>query len=232
MPSIVVTLPPFPDVPVAPGVPPVARAAGAISATVAALVSDAEGVLSLFSGPQWGIFDVSGSPVIIPDSIFGFEFRREFRLSNFPVEQGGFGTYNKVALPFEPRVTLTSNGENVDRSTFLAQVDAACQSMNLYSVVTPEVTYPSVNLTHYDYRRQAREGATLLTVDLWFEEVRVTATSQFTQGGENGADGSGTSGATLVANAKTSSGTPPVNGGTVQTDSLSPTETTASTALA
>jgi hypothetical protein len=229
MPSTFVVLPAFPDVPIAPGVPPVARALGAAFATTAAaLVADAAGVLSLFSSPQWGVFDLNGSPVIVPDSIFGFEFRREFRLSNFPVEQGGFGTYNKVALPFEPRVTMTSNGENVDRATFLAQVDAACSSLNLYSVVTPEVTYPSVNLTHYDYRRQAQDGATLLTVDLWFEEVRITATSQFTQNG----DGSGTSGSTLVGNTKASTGTPPVNGGTVQTDTLTPTESAATTAFA
>lgn len=220
---IPIAVPRFPDVPLAPGVPPMVRAAGAVIATAAALVADALGISS-FLAPQWGIFDQNGNPVIVPDSIYGVDFRKDYRLSDFPVEQGGFGTYNKVALPFETRVIMTAGGSDGDRTAFLAAVDAACNSMALYNVVTPEVIYPNVNLTHYDYRREQKSGTTLLTVEIGLEEVRVTATAQFTQSDNN-------SGATLVKNAQSASGTPPVNEGTVQTDNLTPSETASTTAF-
>lgn len=226
MPLPFLPVPPFPNVPIAPGVPPVARAVGAIAATAVALVADALGILG-FQVAQWGVFDQSGNPVIIPDSIVAVEFRKEYRLSDFPVEQGGFGTYNKVAIPFDPRVTMTAGGSDAARTAFLAAIDIACSSMDLYNIVTPEVVYPSVSLTHYDYRRVQRSGVTLLTVDLGFEEVRVTGTAQFTSSTNNG----GTSGATLVNNAKSSSGTPPVNDGTVQTDAITSSQVSATSSF-
>jgi hypothetical protein len=71
-----------------------------------------------------------------------------------------------------------------------------------------------MNAIHYDYRREQRSGASLLMVDVWFEEVRVTAQSEFTntQSPEGAAD---TSGGTVLGTVPTPSQAGAVTGGIV-----------------
>ncbi len=167
------------------------------------MTSDGSGLDAYTAGPQWGIFDASGTPVVQPDSIFGFEYRVDFRVSDYPVEQGGFGTYDKVSLPYGVKIAMTKGGADADRAQFLNAIQAAVASLDLYTVVTPEISYASANVVHYDYARQSRAGATLLTVDVWLEEVRVTGTSQ-------------------TSNTAVPSGADPAQGGTISPQKPSP----------
>lgn len=202
--------PTYPDVPVAPGVPPVLRQAGATQATIVQLASDAISVAQLFLAPQWGIYDLYGNPVLASSStisqivasvagtlgqigslfglsgdasfacsVGGLEFHQDYRISNAPQEQGAFLSYNKVQEPFVGRVTFYVGDSPSQRAGFLATVSALCASLQLYSLVMPEATYPSVNLTHYDFRRTAESGVSLLAVDVWCEQVRVSGTTAF-----------------------------------------------------
>lgn len=145
---------------------------------------------------QWGIF-LNGALALAPDSIMSVEYDREWSLLDYPIEGGSFETFNKVARPFEKRVRVTKGGSATDRARFMDQVEALGASLSLYDVVTPEKTYLSVNVERFGYGRSAREGATLLVVDLILRQVRVTAVASFTQ----------------VANPASAS---PVSGGTVQ----------------
>lgn len=158
---------------------------------------------ALQQAPRWGIFDSDGNQLGIDPagtasilaqlgsaaeslltgqsdavlSTFRFDFVRETRVSNFQVEGGGFANYNKVILPAAPQVTLILEGSESDRTNFLNAIDDACQSTDLFNVVTPEVTYVDYNLTRYSYRRTASQGATLLMVEVSMEEIRqVSAT--------------------------------------------------------
>ena len=173
----------YPDVPDAAGVPPVLREPGAFATEDASsaplMTSDADGLDNYQSQAVWGIFDDNGQPVIVADSVFAVDFRKEYRISDYPIEQGAFGSYNKVELPFDGKVSFTVGGSDSDRSGFLASVAAAVSTLDLYSLITPEMTYSSASVVHYDYRRTAQNGATLLTVEMWVEEVRVTGTSEF-----------------------------------------------------
>jgi hypothetical protein len=201
----------FPDVPRAPGVPPVLRQIGAIENKVVAIVSDAVSILKLFgigAGPQWGIFDQRGAPVLLGDSVVAVDYRKEYRISDYPVEQGGFASYNKVQQPFDVRVSFAVAGKldlisslisggaigsmittmitgksptQARRGRFLEDLEAALASLYLFDVVTPEATYHSLNLVHCDYRREARNGATMLTIDVWCQEVRAIATAVYSQ---------------------------------------------------
>lgn len=188
-----IAAPPYPDVPLAAGVPPVRRAPYAAADAVLLALADAALVASLFTGPRWGIFDEAGAPVIVGDAVTGVEYRREYRVSNYPVERGAFASYNKVVRPFDARVTFAKGGTEAERADFLGAVGAACLSLDLFSVVTPEFTYPSANLVHYDYRRETRGGAGMLTVEIGLVEVRVVGTAQFskarTPGGADAVDG-------------------------------------------
>lgn len=152
---------------------------------------------SLQSQTQWGIYDSSGnqfgSPSSGGNSLFAsiaqsapvlstnsFEFKRETRVSDFPVEDGGFASYNKVVLPGEPTVRYCFQGAVADRTTFLTQLDAACQSTMFYSVKTPEITYHNYNIMDYNIIRRADSGANLLMVEIHLREIRQVSVSYST----------------------------------------------------
>jgi hypothetical protein len=77
---------------------------------------------SMFLGPQWGIFSTTGTPLLISDSVKAIEARGEWEISDCPVEAPGFGntgnfstsgfaSYNKVARPFEGRISFLNGGQ-------------------------------------------------------------------------------------------------------------------------
>lgn len=173
----------YPDVPFAQGVPPVLRrdpfALGV--ATTPKLTNDSPG---LTDGAliRWGIFSQKGVLALEPDSIAAVEYQREFRIADYPIEEGGFESYNKVATPFDIRVTMTKGGKIPDRKDFLDQVELIVASLDLFTVITPERNYLNVNIVRADYRRNAANGATLLTVELHGIEVRTSASIQFSAG--------------------------------------------------
>ncbi|HEX7687345.1 MAG TPA: hypothetical protein VF453_06550 [Burkholderiaceae bacterium] len=129
---------------------------------------------------EWGIF-FNGSKALEPDSIVAMDYQREWSLLDYQVEQGAFETFNKVARPFDTRLRITKGGSQSDRTAFLAQVEALAESLNTYDVVTPERTYLSVNVSRLGYGRSARDGATLLIVDIGLRQIRTTAVAAFTQ---------------------------------------------------
>ena len=214
MPFTPTPTPAAPDVPQAAGVPAVFRSVTqtAIFGTIL-LIADAETVLNSFLPSQWGIFTDSGFPAVIPDSIISVDIRKEFRISDYPVERGAFQTYDKVETPGDIRVRMAVSGAFA-RAPFIASVGAMCAALDLLTIVTPDAIYPSMNAIHYDYRREQRSGASLLMVDVWFEEVRVTAQSEFTntQSPEGAAD---TSGGTVLGTAPTPAQAGAVTGGIV-----------------
>lgn len=117
-----------------------------------------------------GLAGGSGSRTVL--STNAFEFTKETRISDFLVERGSFASYNKVLLPANPTVTLVLGGSGSDRTSFLNQINAACESLELYSVVTPEVTYFNYSIERYSLIRRAERGATLLAVELVLKEIR------------------------------------------------------------
>jgi hypothetical protein len=214
MPIPVTPKPTYPNVPQAPGVPSVLRRVGQVQNNVVLLAGDVVGILNLFTGPQWGLFTSTGAPAFgsVSGTILGtlgrlaglggqsvgeVDFRNGYRISTAPQEQGAFMSYNKVNDPFQGRVTYIVSGLQGQRSAFLSAVSAAIASLDLYSLVMPEHTYPSCNITHYDLRRSAQNGITMFGVDIWVEEVRIAGSPQF-------------------SNTASASGADPVNGGTVQ----------------
>lgn len=166
----------FPNVPNVPGVPALPRGSGAILAGIELLVADALSAFA-FGAPQWGVF-LNGDLVIQADSVVTFDFKQEFQISDYPVEEGAFQTYNKVQLPFDVRVRMATGGSAAARQAFINSVAAVVASLDLYDVVTPEVVYTSVNFGHQSYDRKA-SNVGLLSIDLWGEQVRVTATAAF-----------------------------------------------------
>ena len=173
---------------------------GAFGEAPTAMTGDSPGVTSAATqSGQWGIFDQSGNLVIEPDSFVDLEYTQTWRLPNYPMEQGSFQSYNKVQTPFDVRVTVAKGGSNGDRIAFLSSIDTAANSLDLYNVNTPDWSYSNVSIEHYNYKRTATNGVTLLKVELALLEIRVSASQTFT-------------------NTVTPSGADQVNAGTVQSN--------------
>lgn len=207
-----------------PGLPALPVGFPDLFAGVVALTGDAIGALSGAAPPLWGLF-LNGEPVILADNVVTLEYRRDFQISNYPIEQGGFSSYNKVQKPFEVRIRFSTGGSLADRSAFLASIDAVIGDTNLYDVVTPEATYSNVNLVHEDLRRTADDGAGLIKVDVWCEEVRAAslALSSSGSGTQTGTtvtttapDGASTTTTTPISNPQSPSAALTTNDGTVQ----------------
>lgn len=223
--------PSAPNVPQVPGAPKVARTVGSVQNTVVSVISDVARIARLFFPPQWGIYTSAGSPVLTahaglsPTNLIGsinrlvsanglsslfsgdaasvrsVEYRREKRISTAPQEEGAFLSYNKVSEPFQGRVTYLQGGSDDDRSSFLAQVNQALNTLDLFLLVMPDFTYPNVNVVSYTYHRSSHRGMTLLEVEVQVEQVRVVGTAQFAQ-------------------TETPSGASPTSSGTVQPTSV------------
>lgn len=183
-----------PSLPGAPGVP--------APPPTPLMTADTASSSSQSGAPQWGIF-LKGKAVIASDNVLDFEYKRDWNVADFPLEKGAFESYDKVQNPFDVRFRFSCGGSKTRRTAFLNSIDTACESMDLYDVVTPEKTWISVNLDHADFARKQESGQGLITADVWGVEVRVTATQTFTQ-------------------TKSPSGQKPVSGGQVQTKAPTP----------
>lgn len=243
---------PFPNVPKLPGVPQLARSSqfpagpGPVLSGAVALGRIA---LAFLAKPVWGVYkqqtttgpvvNVGGtdtlnvpappvSPVVTPDTIRRFGYKQYYETSDYPVQDGSFASYNKVATPFETVVRMAKSGAGLQnvltsnplasggggsaqqaRARFLAQLDSIIGTLILYEIRTPEKTYQNCNVLGYEIVRDGVEGAFFLTeVDLYFREIR-QATAQYTSTAAN------------TTNAKSSSAIPTVNVGTVLAQAIS-----------
>lgn len=191
-----------------PGLPPLLRPPTTIAgvtklANTASLLSADSALLTrqFFVSERWGIY-LKGALQLAPDSVKSFDYRQASKISDYPQEKGAFQSYNKVATPFDARVELTKGGNQRDRSDFLAALEKAAASLELFDVVTPEKTYISANIERVSLVRTASAGLGLLTAEIWLTEVRQA-------------------GKTAFANTKAAGGMTPVQVGTVQSQSPS-----------
>lgn len=162
--------------------------------------------ISLFLGdtsPQWGIYQ-GGSPVVVADSVKSFEYRQDYQVADFPVEQGAFQSYDKVQRPFDVRLRFSSSGSSTSRQALLDSIAAISGDTNVYDAVTPDAIYQSVNVDHYDYRfTEGKPG--LLIIDVWCIQIMASSPPS----SQNSASPSAAS---------------PVNGGTVQASPATPSQ--------
>lgn len=189
----------MPAVPFLPGVPSLSSYSAAVN--IVLLTADAISLLSSLFGPQWGIFQ-NGAPVVVADSVVSLDFKQEYTISDYPLEQGAFESYDRVLLPFEARIRFAAGGSIVDRVNLITSLQAISTGVQLFDVVTPEAIYQSVSVHHFDYKRTA-DAAGLLQIDVWLTQVRITTSTQFTS-------------------TQSPSGASPVGGGSAQTNPATP----------
>lgn len=143
------------------------------------LVADLIGGIGGLGQQQWGIY-LGGAPVIIADTVVSVEYKRDFSISDYPLEQGAFETYDKVELPFDVHVKFASGGSPAARQEMIDSIEGILGDLNFYDIVTPDAVYTSVNILHHDYRRTATNGLGMVVSEVWGRQVRVSAQTAFT----------------------------------------------------
>lgn len=155
----------MPDIPNWKGVPNAALDAG-ISFGGAALINK-------FFGNYWGIFNQFGVPLLLADNVISLQYQNQNRVVSAPIEKGSFASYNKVAAPWKATVQLSKgSGGTFERGAFLAQLEVLSKSTLKFIIITPEFVYKFANITGYDLAREAKDGATLIKVNVHLEEIR------------------------------------------------------------
>jgi hypothetical protein len=212
MPSVIVSVPAFPTVPNLPGVPQLPRSPTqpfvSPPNTLAMGMPAPSGMLwqASQSAPVWGVFDMSGNKVINADSVLDFNYKKDYSISDYPVQQDAFASFNKVAHPFEIVVRLVKGSSLSDRVTFEAQCESVADSINLFQIYTPEKQYPSVNVLRHEVNRREAHGANFIEADLFFRQINQVQAQYNTVGTT----------ATSTINAAVPSAVPPVSLGVVQ----------------
>lgn len=180
MPNPIINVPEFPNVAQLPGVPQLVRANQAINT-----VRLAVGAVSQFLGaataakPTWAILDANGNVIIQPDSFLDFDNSNEWKIADFPIQDGEFSSYNKVVIPYTASVKLSKGGSLQDRKNLLDKIQSIAGDTNLYSILTPEKQYPDVNILRYAIRRLGREGAYFFAdLEIFFRNIQ-SVSSQY-----------------------------------------------------
>lgn len=206
----------YPDVPNVPGVPPVPRNP-LMPPTPPPVLLTQDSIFAPQSVPvqQWGIYS-QGQPVVLADNVVELEYRQDWTIADYQMEQGAFESYDKVTNPFEIALAFSRGGSISDRQEFLDSIANIAGDLNLYDVFTPEVNYTNVNVRHYDYKRTATNGMGLIVVNIYVTQIRVTVTSPFTNVQNVGSNAQVNDGV-----AQTSTVTDPVTKNAVLTGALS-----------
>jgi hypothetical protein len=175
---------PYPNVPNYPGVPPIPRTSpGSPNISMSLANPQNPSIQTAPSADLWSISNqATGAALYTPVnggtlSFFSFSYSKAMQISDFPIEanatgQGAaFASFNKVFTPANPIVTMVMSGAEADKQGFLAAVDAACESTDLYIVTTPEGSAGSFSVESYSYQRTAQRGATILMIDISLKEI-------------------------------------------------------------
>lgn len=174
----------YPLVPKAPGVPALLRSGAQIldTATLGYLgIGDALNSIIGYPNTEWGVFNPKGAIFADYDSFNAMGYNNESSVSDYPVEQGGFASYNKVDAAYDMIVTLHCGGGADRRAKFLQACENARASLDTYSVLTPEKTYRNINFVDLQYRREETNGAYLLIVTLVGREIRNNTRADYSE---------------------------------------------------
>jgi len=158
-----------PDVPASPGVPTIFREPDASSPSGPPKLKLPE---SWFDPPRWGLYTWDGTPVLVFDTFLGINFVHGGTVSTVPTEKQKMLVVDKVESAYQATIKLAHTGHKASRTAMLSDLERIVLGTELYDVVTPEFTYPSVNPVRYTYDRGEKNGATQLVVELTLLQVR------------------------------------------------------------
>ena len=137
---------------------------------------------------MWGLYTQGDNPMPVfdVDTCVSFKFADTSKISDFPVENGAFASYNKVIHAFQPKIKVAV-GSSKDGSissqdriqTLLGKLYQYVRSTNIYDLYMPEYYYSGVTVEKYDYTRTAIKGRGMLEVEITLMQV-IQVSAQYT----------------------------------------------------
>lgn len=137
----------------------------------------------LFPAPNWGIYKKGTTQLAFEvSSVVELDIGGESNVSDYPVEDGTFTTYNKVLMPNMFALRMTRDGSQAQRTAFLNWLNTNLGNFELFDVLCPERTYRNVTLKSYRISRTSAAGAAMVTADCIFQEIRQIPAAYTTAG--------------------------------------------------
>lgn len=127
----------------------------------------------LFPAPNWGIYKKGTTQKAFDvSSVVELDIGGESNVSDYPVEDGTFTSYNKVLVPNMFAVRMTRDGSQALRTAFLNWLNTNLNNFELFDVLCPERTYKNATLKSYRISRTSDSGAAMIVADCIFQEIR------------------------------------------------------------
>jgi len=188
-----------------PGVPALLNGFNSFVGTIIEVDSVINQLFELFGDAQssWGIYEKDLETIALEfDGFVEFGIDDASQIAGYRIEEGQFGSYNKVDSPFEIVLTGVKTGTINEIDAFLRKLKSISGDIKLYSVVTKGQIYSDVNMLRYSYRRSPEAGFNILYITMVFVQIQSTDEVQFnvptkTQSGQKIVD-NGTASTTKV----------------------------------
>lgn len=154
----------------------------------------------------WGLLGADDQKICDYEGILEVSNSSSSQVLTEPIENGQLAAFNKVQQPENVRVLLSLGSDPTKQRaslTRLKQFKSGTGSGFLCKLISPSEVSENLSLESIGQTRTSQSGATLLTVELTFVQIRVVqVTSQ-----------------QLAWSPKNPTGANPVNSGRVQTES-------------
>lgn len=121
---------------------------------------------------RWAILNENGDKFVPYDSIESLTLSARASIPTEPQEDGQLFAYDKVQQPDEESVTLLFTGSNEQVSIAIGALETFRQSIDLFTIVTPNFVEENMALLSYSITHKANNGNNLTIVDCVFKEVR------------------------------------------------------------
>lgn len=116
----------------------------------------------------------TGLPLAIPDTWGEVLIRwAEYQTTEYPVQDGGFITANKVRKPNSVDIVWIKAGSDLERATWLEAIrqQFATDTLATYHLITPNGVFQNLTLTMGAHQTRPDRGQNLLYVELRGVEV-------------------------------------------------------------
>ena len=120
----------------------------------------------------WLLLDSRNQPVCEYEGILSVQVTESADVLSEPLENGQFASYNKVQSPNSINVQLVIGSNPATQKAALTTLTALKKGTDLAALYTPSKIYPNLALVEISQSRSQSEGASLLVVDLTFQEIR------------------------------------------------------------
>lgn len=119
-------------------------------------------------------------PLTVPDSWGEITLRlADFQTSDYPVEDTGYTSANKVRRPNGVDMVLIKTGVDLTRATWLEAIRSQVEADKLarYHVITPEGIFQNLTITRLSKQTRQDRGSNMLYLEVQLTEVPQIATS-------------------------------------------------------